>query len=68
MLLSANVERVSVSYMQDFLWLFSGGWGALTVMPTAYLIGIGASIRIGQESRRDFVVVVKAEGLTFKLL
>ena len=46
MLLSAHIKRVSVSCMQDF---FLGG-GALTVMPKAYLIGIGASIRIGQES------------------
>ena len=48
-LLSANVEQVSVFRIQEFFIAFFRG-GALAEMPEVYLIGIGAYIRISQES------------------
>ena len=48
-LLSAHIELLSVSRIQDFFYCFIKEGGVM-VMPKAYLIGIGASISIGRES------------------
>ena len=50
-------------------FLFSVGGGMLMVMPKAYLIGIGASIRIGRESRcLPYAGFLKTKSVDFNIL